>query len=96
MNADRPGTARKNGRRKNSMKKERLIWTVAEIHGSDEWEYTYPSKKEAIAEAARAWKHFTAQEKKTQAVEVRGYRPADLVAGDFAVWETPWRNGKNT
>ena len=81
---------------KNSMKKERLIWTVAEIHGADEWEYTYPSKKEAIAEAPRAWKHLTAQHKRTQAVEVRGYRPADLVAGDFAVWAMPWRNGKHS
>ena len=85
----------KNGRRKNSMKKYRPIWTVAEIHGADEWEYTYGSKKEAIAEAERVWKHLTASEKRTQDVEVRGYRPADLVAGDFAVWVIPWRNGKH-
>lgn len=78
------------------MKKERLIWTVAEINGAYEWEYTYPSKKEAIAEAARAYKHLTEKEKRTQAVEVRGYRPADLVEGDFDVWEIPWRNGKHT
>ena len=78
------------------MKKERLIWTVAEVHGADEWEFTYGSKKEAIAEATRVWKHLTEPEKRTEDVEVRGYRPSDLVAGDFDVWEMPWRNGKNT
>lgn len=77
------------------MKKDRLIWTVAEVHGDDEWQYTYGSKKEAIAEAKSVWKHLTASEKRTQSVEVRGYRPADLVDGSFDVWAMPWRNGKH-
>ena len=78
------------------MKRERLIWTVAEVHGDDEWEHARGSKKEAIEEAERVWKHLTEYEKMTQAVEVRGYRQEDLVAGAFDVWEMPWRNGKHT